>query len=429
VPLPTASLHDWLVHIERVHPRAIEMGLDRVAKVRDALGLAPVFPVVTVGGTNGKGSACAMLEAILHESGYKVGSYTSPHLLRYNERVKIARNEASDEALVAALAAVDAARGDTPLTYFEFSTLAAVWLFARERVEVAILEVGLGGRLDAVNAFDPDCALLMSVDLDHMDYLGDTREAIGFEKAGIFRAGRPAICADPKPPLTVLEYAAAIGAELLLSGRDFGYEAQPRQWRYRGPRFERHGLPHPALRGAFQIGNAAAALAALDTLRDKLPVSAGDIRTGLLTAENPARFQVLPGRPAVILDVAHNPAAALALAQNIKGMQSAGRTYAVFSMLKDKDIAGVIGAVEACIDEWLIAPSEGPRGADIDMLTAELARAGVFERVSAYDDVAAAYSQACERAGQNDRIVVFGSFYTVAAVMAARTGLTQGRAR
>jgi dihydrofolate synthase/folylpolyglutamate synthase len=429
VPLPTASLQDWLEHIERVHPRAIEMGLERVARVRDALGLAPAFPIFTVGGTNGKGSACAMLEAILHEAGYKVGSYTSPHIVRYNERVKIARNEASDEALVAALATVDAARGDTPLTYFEFSTLAAMWLFGCERVEAAILEVGLGGRLDAVNAFDADCALLMSVDLDHMDYLGDTREAIGFEKAGIFRAGKPAVCADPQPPSTVIEHASSVGAQLLLSGRDFGYTSELRQWRYSGPRFERHGLPHPALRGALQIGNAAAVLAALDALRDQLPVSAADIRTGLLTAENPARFQVLPGVPAVILDVAHNPAAARALAQNLAGMKSGGRTYAVFAMLKDKDIAGVIGAVASRIDEWLIAPSEGPRAAGVDTLKAELTRAGVFESVSAYDDVAAAYSQACERAGQNDRIVVFGSFYTVAAVMAVRAGRTRGQAR
>jgi dihydrofolate synthase/folylpolyglutamate synthase len=429
VPLPTASLQDWLAHIERVHPRAIEMGLDRVARVRDALGLAPAFPIFTVGGTNGKGSACAMLEAILHEAGYKVGTYTSPHLLRYNERVKVARNEASNEALVAALEAVDAARGDIPLTYFEFSTLAAMWLFARERVEVAILEVGLGGRLDAVNAFDADCALLMSVDLDHMDYLGDTREAIGLEKAGIFRVGKPAICADPQPPSTVLEHAASVGAALLLSGRDFSYTVELRQWRYRGPRFERHGLPHPALRGALQIGNAAAVLTALDTMRDKLPVSAADIRTGLLTAENPARFQVLPGVPAVILDVAHNPAAARSLAQNLAGMKSGGRTYAVFAMLKDKDIAGVIGAVAARIDEWLIAPSAGPRGADVDTLKAELTRAGVFESGSVHDNVAAAYSQACERAGQNDRIVVFGSFNTVAAVMAVRAGRTRGRAR
>ena len=244
-----ATLDDWLAHIERVHPRTIEMGLERVAKVRRALGVEPHFPIFIVGGTNGKGSACAMLEAILGEAGYRVGCYTSPHLLRYNERVRIGRREASDADLVRALAAVDAARGDTPLTYFEFSTLAAVWLFVEKRVEAGVLEVGLGGRLDAVNAFDADCALVMSVDLDHMDYLGPTREDIGREKAGILRPGRPAICADREPPLSLLEHAAAIGAKLLRIDRDFGYEATREQWRYWGPRGERHGLPHPALRG------------------------------------------------------------------------------------------------------------------------------------------------------------------------------------
>lgn len=420
VPTPNATLQDWLAYIERVHPSTIEMGLERVALVKRSLGLAPAFRIITVGGTNGKGSACAMLEAILHEAGYKVGCYTSPHILHYNERVKIGRAEATDDALVEAFAAVDAARGSVQLTYFELSTLAAVWLFARERVDVAVLEVGLGGRLDAVNAFDADCALLMSVALDHMEYLGDTREAIGYEKAGIFRAGRPAICADPEAPTTVIDHAAKVGARLLLIHRDFDYETQPRQWRYRGPNGERHGLPHPALRGEYQIANAAAVLTALDVMRESLPVSANDIRTGLLTAENPARFQVLPGRPAVILDVAHNPAAARALAHNLKHMRCEGRTYAVFAMLKDKDIAGVIEAVRAHVDEWLISPSEGPRGADTRVIGEELARAGVFESVSEYENVAAAYAQACDRAAENDRILVFGSFYTVAAVMVLR---------
>ncbi|HEX2827931.1 MAG TPA: bifunctional tetrahydrofolate synthase/dihydrofolate synthase [Burkholderiales bacterium] len=415
-----ATLDEWLTHIERVHPRAIEMGLDRVNAVRDAMGLTPSFPIVTVGGTNGKGSACAMLEAILDEAGYRVGCYTSPHILRYNERIHVGRREASDEAIITALGAVETARGDIPLTYFEFSTLAAMWLFMRENVEVAVLEVGLGGRLDAVNAFDADCALLMSVDLDHVDYLGGTREAIGFEKAGIFRRGRPAVCADRHPPSTVTDHAAAIGAQLLLIQRDFGYEAQAQQWRYWGPERERHGLPHPALRGEFQIANASAVLAALDTLRERLPVSAGNIRTGLLTAENPARFQVLPGRPLVILDVAHNPAAARSLAHNLAHMKSAGRTYAVFAMLKDKDIAGVIDAVRDHIDEWLVAPSVGPRGADAAALREELARASVFESVSAFESIAAAYRSVCDRAAPDDRIVVFGSFYTVAAVMAVR---------
>jgi dihydrofolate synthase/folylpolyglutamate synthase len=426
---PGATLDDWLIHIERVHPRAIEMGLDRVNAVKDALGLTPSFPLLTVGGTNGKGSACAMAEAILGEAAYRVGCYTSPHILAYNERIRIDRREASDGAIVAALAAVDAARGETPLTYFEFSTLAAMWLFAREKVDVAILEVGLGGRLDAVNAFDADCALLMSVELDHMDYLGDTREAIGFEKAGIFRGGRPAICADRHPPLSVTDCAAAVGAKLAVAGRDFGYEGEAQQWRYWGPRGERHGLPHPALRGEFQIANAAAVLTALDTLRDRLPVSAGDIRMGLVTAENPARFQVLPGRPAVILDVAHNPAAARALAHNLAHMKAEGRTLAVFAMLRDKDIAGVIDAVKDHVDEWLVAPTEGARGAALPVLQDELSRAGVLEGVSAFDSIVEAWSQACDRAAQNDRIVVFGSFYTVAAVMAARAHRGAGRAK
>ncbi|MGZ8211730.1 MAG: bifunctional folylpolyglutamate synthase/dihydrofolate synthase, partial [Burkholderiales bacterium] len=224
------TLDQWLRHIERVHPRTIEMGLERVSAVRDAMRLDVAFPIITVGGTNGKGSACAMLEAILDHARFRTGCYTSPHLLRYNERVRIARGDASDEDLVRAFAAVEAARGEVALTYFEFGTLAAMWLFAEQRVDVALLEVGLGGRLDAVNAFDPDCALVMSIALDHMDYLGDTREMIGAEKAGIFRAGRPAICADYDPPHTLVDHALEIGAELLLIGRDFGCESDARQW-------------------------------------------------------------------------------------------------------------------------------------------------------------------------------------------------------
>ncbi|HUP93884.1 MAG TPA: bifunctional tetrahydrofolate synthase/dihydrofolate synthase [Burkholderiales bacterium] len=414
------NLDAWLKHIEGVHPRAVEMGLERVTAVRHALHLTPDFPIITVGGTNGKGSACAMLEAVLHQAGYKTGCYISPHLLRYNERVRLAREDAADEALSRALAAVEAARGAVPLTYFEFSTLAAVWLFVVEKVDVALLEVGLGGRLDAVNAFDGDCAMLMSVELDHMDYLGNTREAIGFEKAGIFRARRPAICAERNPPDTVLKHAQAIGAELLVIGRDFGYDAQPRQWKYWGPKGERHGLPHPALRGEYQLANAAASVAALDTLRDKLPVTAGDVRTGLLTASNPGRFQVLPGRPEVILDVAHNPAAARALADTLQRMPRPRRTYAVFAMLADKDIEGVIDAVKKHVDEWHVAGIAAERGTDAATLANALARRAVYENVSQHATIVDAYAQACDKAAENDRILVFGSFYTVAAVMSAR---------
>jgi len=414
------TLDQWLEHIERVHPRTIEMGLERVSAVRDALRLDLSCPVITVGGTNGKGSACAMLEAILDHAGYRTGCYVSPHLLRYNERVRLARSDASDEDLMRAFAAVEAARGDIALTYFEFGTLAAMWLFAEKRVEAAVLEVGLGGRLDAVNAFEPDCALVMSIALDHMDYLGETRETIGAEKAGIFRPGRPAICADYDPPRALVERALEIGAGLLLIGRDFGCEAGPREWRYWGPRGERHALPHPALRGDYQVPNAAACLAALDALRALLPVSANDIRTGLLTAVNPGRFQVLPGRPAVILDVAHNPAAAAALARNLARLPREGPTLAVFAMLKDKDVDGVIAALKGEVDEWFVSGIAAARGGDSGFIREALVRAGVVVAVSSYDSVAAAYAAACDRAGQNARIVVFGSFHTVAAVVAAR---------
>jgi dihydrofolate synthase / folylpolyglutamate synthase len=416
-----ATLDEWLQHIERVHPRSIDMGLSRVNAVKASLHLAPSFPLITVGGTNGKGSACAMLEAILHHAGYKVGCYTSPHLMRYNERVRIARQDVTDEALSAALSAVETARGTTALTYFEFSTLAAVWLFVREGVDCGILEVGLGGRLDAVNVFDGDCAMVMTIALDHMDYLGDTREQIAIEKAGILRAGRPAICGDEDPPVTLMQEADRIGAHLLRLGRDFGYTAQREQWGYWGPRGERHGLPYPALRGRYQLANAAAALAALDSLHARLPVTMGDVRDGLLVTENPGRFQVLPGRPLVILDVAHNPHAARCMADNLRELPAKGRTFAVFAMLRDKDIGGVIRAVTERIDHWFIAGTVGPRGADAPLLREQFVHAGVTTPVTVCDSIAAAYGDACEMASEDDKIVVFGSFYTVAAVMAARS--------
>ena len=290
-------LSDWLEYIERQHPQSIAMGLERVTVVRDALHLKPDFPIITVGGTNGKGSACRFLESMLTHAGYRAGIYTSPHLLHYNERVRIGSRDADDADLVRAFAAVETARAaaGVALTYFEFGTLAAVWLFIERKVDVAVLEVGLGGRLDAVNVFDADVALLMSIGLDHMEYLGDTRETVGAEKAPIFRAGRPAICADPEPPASVTAYAEKIGAHLLLIGRDFSYEAQQQQWRYRGPGGNRHGLPPPALRGTFQLANASACIAALDSIRQRLPVSAGDVRAGLVSVENPRTVSGIAG--------------------------------------------------------------------------------------------------------------------------------------
>jgi dihydrofolate synthase/folylpolyglutamate synthase len=413
------TLQQWLEHIERLHPQAIALGLDRVHAVRRALGLEPTFPIITVGGTNGKGSVCAMLESVLHCAGYRVGCYTSPHLLRYNERVRIARAEAPDGELTRAFAAVEAARGETQLTYFEFGTLAAVWLFAARRVEIAVLEVGLGGRLDAVNAFDADCAVVCTVDIDHVDFLGGDREAIGREKAGIFRSGRPAVCADAAPPGSLMRHATDIGAHLLTIGRDFGATPQGKQWQYWGPAGKRNALPFPALRGSGQLANAAAAITALECLRERAPVAVNDVRAGLLQAENPGRFQVLPGRPVVILDVAHNPQAARALAASLAAMGEGGRTFAVFAMLKDKDISGVIGALKPHVAHWYFAGLGGARGASAAQVAQALEAASV-PGATACDDVAAAYTQACDIAAENDRIVVFGSFFTVAAVMRLR---------
>ena len=419
-----ADLAGWLAYLEGLHPKSIAMGLDRVRAVHARLGLELACPVVTVGGTNGKGSTCAMSDAILRAAGYSVGVYTSPHLLRYNERVVLDGRAASDAELVEAFDAIEDARtASSPpiaLTYFEFGTLAALWLFARAKPDAAILEVGLGGRLDAVNIVDADVAVLASIDLDHQDYLGDTREAIGREKAGIFRAGRPAICGDPDPPRTVIEHASDIGAPLLRIGIDYGATPEGTQWRYHGPGGPRFGLPYPALRGAYQLGNAATVLAALGTLKDRLPVSSGAIRDGLVNVTLAGRFMVLPGRPVIVLDVAHNPHAARALSDALAGMSFHPSTLAVFGMYADKDIDGVIAAMKPRIDRWHVASLPGPRGAAAAQLQAKLAAAGVAaDDIRAHDDVSEAYRAAAEHARETDRIVVFGSFLTVAAALAA----------
>lgn len=409
------TLDDWLRTLESLHPKAIDLGLERVQAVKARLGLTPAFPVITVGGTNGKGSTCAMLESMLRAGGYRTGLYTSPHLLRYNERVRLDGIEADDAALCAAFAAVEAGRGGIPLTYFEFGTLAALWLFIQEKPAAAILEVGLGGRLDAVNAFDADCAVVASIGIDHCDWLGDTREAIGFEKAGIFRAGKPAICGEPHPPATLTGHAAAIGADLRRIGTDFGFDSvDPTQWRFWESDGKHVVLPHPALRGAYQLNNAAAALAALGKLHERLPLTHGDLRRGLLEVELSGRFQVLPGRPQTILDVAHNPHAAAVLAANLRAMPPAGKTIAVFAMLHDKDIAGVVRELRDAVDVWLLAGIAQPRGASADELMAVLRELGLAERASCFGDVAAAYRCARDMAGDDDRIAAFGSFYTVA---------------
>lgn len=399
------TLPEWLAFIERQHPQAIAMGLDRVSAVWRRMAVTLKCPVITVGGTNGKGSTCAMLESILRAAGYRTGLYTSPHLVQYNERVRIGGAEAEDATLVDGFEAVEAARGDTPLTYFEYGTLAALRVFHRAEVEAAVLEVGLGGRLDAVNVLDADCAVLTSVGIDHVDYLGPDRESIGREKAGIFRAGRPAVVADPDPPRSVLD------GQRFLIGRDFGYTAEQTQWTYWGPRGKRAGLAHPALRGAIQLRNASAALCALDAL--ELPIAMQDVRRGLAEVALPGRFQVLPGRPQIVLDVAHNVQAAQTLADNLAASGFAPETIAVCGMLRDKDIAGVLHTLAPRITRWHVASLSGPRGASAHELAQALPPAA-----HEYDSPVAAFEAALERADGGDKIVVFGSFLTVGEVLA-----------
>jgi dihydrofolate synthase/folylpolyglutamate synthase len=418
---PPSTLAEWLAYLETLHPKTIALGLERVESVASRLNVEPVCPVITVAGTNGKGSTCALLEQMLLADGYRVAMYTSPHLLRYNERVRIDGVEASDAALRDAFAAVEAVRAGTPLTYFEFGTLGALWLFARQKLDALILEVGLGGRLDAVNIVDPDVAVVTTVAIDHVDYLGATREDIGHEKAGIFRPAEPAICADPNPPSSLIAHAAAIGATLVRIGRDYGYTAQSAQWDYWGPGGARNGLPYPALRGNYQLANASTALCAADALRDRIPLSMGAVRAALVGIEWPGRFQVLPGRPVTVLDVAHNPQAAHAFADNLGGMGFHPRTIAVFGIMSDKDIDAVIAPLIPRVDRWEVATLPPPRGSSAEALRQRLQDAGVAPgAVREHVDPAAAYRAAREEAAEADRIIVFGSFLTVAAVLAAK---------
>ena len=424
--LPT-TLPAWLALIESRHAETyIDMGLDRVRAVKERMGLAFACPVVMVAGTNGKGSTCAMLESVLLHAGYRVGLYIKPHFLDFNERARINGEMASDEALVEAFDYVEVQRGDISLTYFEFTTLAIMHLLSKAGIDVAILEVGLGGRLDAVNVIDADVAIVTSIDIDHADYLGDTRDAIGYEKAGIFRAGKTAICSDPVPPSTLVKHAADIGADLWLIGRDFNYQGDQQQWSWGGRNMRRNSLAYPALRGANQLLNASAALAALEALRMQLPAGAQEVRTGLALVELPGRFQVLAGRPTTVLDVAHNPHASATLAQNLGNMGFHRYTYAVFGIMEDKDIDGVLAPMAGLIDHWCIADLPSPRSAERAELAQKLealrpagAKEGDFS-VTAFADPGAAFANAVSRAEENDRIVVFGSFYTVAGVMAAR---------
>ncbi|MES2024217.1 MAG: bifunctional tetrahydrofolate synthase/dihydrofolate synthase [Pseudomonadota bacterium] len=422
------TLADWLARLETMHPKAIDMGLDRVRQVKDAMAIQFACPVIIVGGTNGKGSTCAMLESILLRAGYRVGLYTSPHLLHFNERMRINGQSVGDAELIAAFDKLDAVRADVSLSYFEFTTLAAMQLFADTKLDAVIFEVGLGGRLDAVNVLDADVSIVTSVDIDHTEYLGDTREKIGFEKAGIFRSGKTAICGDPVPPASLVEHAEKIGADLWLFNRDFNYSGDKQQWNFSGRGHRRNSLGYPSLRGANQLLNASSVLAALEALRLRLPVGAQEVRTGLAVVDLPGRFQVLPGRPVIILDVAHNPHAAATLAQNLDNMSFHPYTYAVFGAMQDKDIDGVIAHLKGRIDHWCVTDLPLPRAATATEIKEKLLHAYGEEpsatdterSIQTFTSPAEAFANALSRAGENDRIAVFGSFLTVAGVMEFR---------
>jgi dihydrofolate synthase/folylpolyglutamate synthase len=426
-PTSGTSLANWLNYLESLHPHAIEMGLDRVRQVADRLALDTQAIKIIVGGTNGKGSTCAMLESIYLAAGYRVGLYTSPHLINFNERARINGEIVADAAFVEQFETVERAREDTSLTYFEFTTLAVLSMFAQAGLDVMILEVGLGGRLDAVNIVDADCSIITSVDIDHTDWLGDTRELIGFEKAHIYRSGKPAICSDPAPPQSLLDYSQAIGADLWLFRRDFNYSGDRQQWAFAGRSQRRNAMAYPALRGANQLLNASAALAAIESLREFLVVPQQAIRQGLINASLPGRFQILPGQPTIILDVAHNPHAAAVLEKNLGNMGFHPYTYAVFGMLSDKDIEHVVQHLAGRIDHWFCASLPGPRGLSSESLSSKITAAvGALTplpdtplKISQYDTVEQAFLAARESSNPDDRIVVFGSFLTVAGVLTA----------
>ena len=413
------TLDEWLAYCERIHPKTIELGLDRVRAAAVRMNLRFECPVITVAGTNGKGSTCAMLEAILLQSGYRTGVYTSPHLVHFEERCRIHGEIVKADALLPHFERVEAARADISLTYFEFTTLAIMSLMAESNLDAAILEVGLGGRLDAVNIFDADCVVITSIDLDHMEYLGPDRESIGREKAGVMRTGRPAIVSDPVPPQSVVDHAREIGADLWLLGRDYNFQGDKQQWSWAGRGRRYAGLGYPALRGANQLVNASGVLAALEALRPLLPVTAQAVRNGLSMVELPGRFQIIPGQPTLVLDVAHNPHSAAALAANLDAMGFYPRTHAVFGAMADKDLAPMLQKLGPIVDRWYFTGLPTPRAQTAAKLQEQWqgleTRRDV--RASTHTDPKAAFDAALAAADPTDRIVVFGSFYTVGGVL------------
>lgn len=411
------SLDQWLCWQETLHPKKIDLGLDRVRSVARVMGLdCPCHTVVTIAGTNGKGSCVAMLSAILGASGYRVGGYTSPHLLRYNERIRVGNEEVSDEDLCNAFERIDQARGDITLTYFEFGTLAALDIFARQGVDLVILETGLGGRLDAVNILDANVALVTTVGIDHVEWLGTERNSIGREKAGIFRPNRPAVCADLSPPDSVPERAQSVGARWLARGEAFDFADSGAQWSWWSRTQHLEALPKPALKGAFQLSNAAAVLMVLECVNQLFPASRSAIERGLSTAFLPGRMQVFRESPECILDVAHNPDAAQALVEAL-GARPRRKTRLVLAMLETKNVEGMGRVLAGAIDTWYLAGLTVDLGLSAKTLAHRLGDTIAGKPVDLFDTVMQAYRRALSDAGPEDRILVCGSFNTVAEVI------------
>ena len=416
---PPRSLQQWLDYQQALHPRQIELGLERVAAIARRLGVArPPHRVITVAGSNGKGSCVALLESILIHAGYRVGAYTSPHILRYNERVRVRGQAVSDRCLCEAFAQVEAVRGRIPLTYFEYGTLAAMRIFQDAGLDVVILEVGLGGRLDAVNLQDPDLALITGIALEHTDWLGPDRETIGREKAGIMRPRTPVVCGDPDPPASLWHHARGLGAPWYALGQDYDYVREGPVWHWRGPVRSWAGLPVPGLAGAIQFRNAATVLMALERLQTRLPVGREAIERGLRSARLTGRFQSLSGRPETIVDIAHNPQAAQVLARDLGQRPCTGETLGVFGVLSDKDVEGMVGAVTEVVGRWYLGALSSERALSREALAAAVGRQVDARRIRVFDSIPAAYLAAREAAGGRDRIVGFGSAYCVAEILA-----------
>jgi dihydrofolate synthase/folylpolyglutamate synthase len=417
------TLEDWLAHCERLHPTAIDMGLERVRTVAQRMAIRFDCPVITVAGTNGKGSTCAMLECILGQSGYRTGLFTSPHLVHFEERLRLLGQSVNATDLVAGFAAVERARGLNgeviSLSYFEFSMLAIFDVMMRSGLDVVILEVGLGGRLDSTNIIDTDCAIITSIDLDHMEILGPDRESIGREKAGIMRTGKPVIVSDPVPPQSVLDHAREIDADIWLVGRDFNVSGDKQQWGWAGRGRRYSGLAYPALRGANQLVNAAGVLAALAAMRNRLPVTAQAVRNGLAFVELPGRFQIIPGQPTLVLDVAHNPHSVAALAANLDAMGYFPTTHAVFGAMADKDLVAMLDKVNPLVDSWYFTDLPLSRAAKAgDLMTRWQAQNTRKDtHAASFSEPMQALQAAIHQADPADRIVVFGSFYTVGGVL------------